>query len=278
MARHLICPTSPHALAEAARQYLRRKFFDVKVAVSGANFAVAETGSLLVVESEGNGRMCLTLPETLISVVGIEKLVPTFRDLEVFLQLLPRSATGERMNPYTSVWAGVTPGDGPQNVHIVLLDNGRTNVLRDEFGPPGAALHPLLSLPQRMPGVRADRWSRVRRHVSRTDRGRPDTAARRRRTCLDAPIRVIAVRGLLRRLPGRDRHPKCPREAPPRRRDVGTPPRAGRALRGCGSRDGWSTPLGLGAETGAVHPGCRASPDPSGDALDARARPAVTAI
>jgi L-lactate dehydrogenase complex protein LldF len=124
----------PHALADAARRHLRRKFFEAKVAVSGANFAVAETGSLLVVESEGNGRMCLTLPETLITVVGIEKLVPTFRDLEVFLQLLPRSATGERMNPYTSIWTGVTAGDGPQSVHIVLLDNGRTNVLRDELG------------------------------------------------------------------------------------------------------------------------------------------------
>ena len=124
----------PHALAEAARRHLRRKFFEAKVAVSGANFAVAETGSLLVAESEGNGRMSLTLPHTLISVVGIEKLVPTFHDLEVFLQLLPRSSTGERMNPYTSVWTGVTPGDGPQDVHIVLLDNGRTNVLRDELG------------------------------------------------------------------------------------------------------------------------------------------------
>jgi L-lactate dehydrogenase complex protein LldF len=124
----------PRGLAEASRRHLRRKFFEAKVAVSGANFAVAETGSLLVAESEGNGRMCLTLPQTLISVVGIEKLVPTFRDLEVFLQLLARSATGERMNPYSSVWTGVTPGDGPQEIHIVLLDNGRTNVLRDELG------------------------------------------------------------------------------------------------------------------------------------------------
>jgi L-lactate dehydrogenase complex protein LldF len=124
----------PHALAEAARRHLRRKFFEAKVAISGANFAVAETGSLLVAESEGNGRMCLTLPQTLISVVGIEKLVPSFRDLEVFLQLLPRSSTGERMNPYNSLWTGVTPGDGPQDVHVVLLDNGRTNVLRDEIG------------------------------------------------------------------------------------------------------------------------------------------------
>ena len=125
---------APEALAAAARYHLRRKFFECKVAVSGANFAVAETGSLLVTESEGNGRMCLTLPETLISVVGIEKLVPSFRDLEVFLQLLPRSATGERMNPYNSLWSGVIPGDGPQSVHVVLLDNGRTNVLRDEVG------------------------------------------------------------------------------------------------------------------------------------------------
>jgi L-lactate dehydrogenase complex protein LldF len=124
----------PHALAEAARRHLRRLFFETKVAVSGANFAIAETGGLVVVESEGNGRMCLTLPDTLISVVGIEKIVPTWRDLEVFMQLLPRSATGERMNPYNSVWTGVASGDGPQNVHIVLLDNGRTNVLADAIG------------------------------------------------------------------------------------------------------------------------------------------------
>ena len=124
----------PQQLAEASRRHLRRKFFEAKVAISGANFAIAETGSLVIVESEGNGRMCLTLPQTLISLVGIEKIVPTFRDLEVFLQLLPRSATGERMNPYNSVWTGVTPGDGPQSVHIVLVDNGRTRVLRDELG------------------------------------------------------------------------------------------------------------------------------------------------
>ena len=124
----------PHALAEAARLHLRRLFLTTKTAISGANFAIAETGGLLIAESEGNGRMCLTLPETLISVVGIEKLVPKFTDLEVFLQLLPRSATGERMNPYNSIWAGVTTNDGPQNVHVVLLDNGRTKALQDRVG------------------------------------------------------------------------------------------------------------------------------------------------
>jgi L-lactate dehydrogenase complex protein LldF len=125
---------APPELAEAARLHLREKFLRARVAVSGANFGVAETGSVVVVESEGNGRMCLTLPEVLITVMGIEKLVPTWRDLEVFLQLLPRSSTAERMNPYTSIWTGVTPGDGPQAFHLILLDNGRTDVLSDAVG------------------------------------------------------------------------------------------------------------------------------------------------
>ncbi|WP_229874432.1 lactate utilization protein B [Amycolatopsis deserti] len=121
----------PAELAGAARLHLREKFLRARMAVSGANFAVAETGTLVVVESEGNGRMCLTLPEVLVSVVGIEKIVPTWSDLDVFLQLLPRSSTGERMNPYTSTWSGATEG---QEMHVVLLDNGRTRALADEVG------------------------------------------------------------------------------------------------------------------------------------------------
>jgi L-lactate dehydrogenase complex protein LldF len=124
----------PAALAEAARRHLRERFLSARMAVSGANFAVAETGAVCVVESEGNGRFCTTLPEVLVTVMGIEKLVPAWRDLEVMLQLLPRSSTGERMNPYTSLWTGVTPGDGPREFHLVLLDNGRTRVLADEVG------------------------------------------------------------------------------------------------------------------------------------------------
>src|SRR4051794_17352002 len=124
----------PAALAEAARLHLRDRFLNAKVAISGANFGVAQTGTVMVVESEGNGRMCVTLPDVLVTVMGIEKLVPTWRDLAVFLQLLPRSATAERMNPYTSMWTGVTPGDGPQEVHVILLDAGRTNVLGDPVG------------------------------------------------------------------------------------------------------------------------------------------------
>ncbi len=124
----------PRELAEAARAHLRKLFLSARVGISGVNFAVADTGTVSVVESEGNARMCTTLPEVLISIMGIEKVVPTWEDLEVYLQLLPRSSTAERMNPYTSLWTGVCEGDGPRAFHLVLVDNGRTNVLADEIG------------------------------------------------------------------------------------------------------------------------------------------------
>jgi L-lactate dehydrogenase complex protein LldF len=127
-------PSDPQLLAAAARRFLRAKFLSVGVGVSGANFAAADTGTVCVVESEGNGRMCTTLPDVLITVMGIEKVVPRVADLEVMLQLLPRSSTGERMNPYTSLWTGVREGDGPGAFHLVLLDNGRTQALADEVG------------------------------------------------------------------------------------------------------------------------------------------------
>jgi L-lactate dehydrogenase complex protein LldF len=124
----------PRELAMAARRHLRARFLRADVAISGANVAIAQTGTVGVVESEGNGRMCLTLSRVLVTVMGIEKVLPTFDDLGVFLQLLPRSSTGERMNPYTSMWTGVTPGDGPDEFHLVLLDNGRTRALADDVG------------------------------------------------------------------------------------------------------------------------------------------------
>jgi L-lactate dehydrogenase complex protein LldF len=124
----------PQDLAEAARRFLREKFLRVTTGVSGANFLIAETGGVCIVESEGNGRMCLTMPETLIAIAGIDKVVPRFQDLEVMLQVLARSATGERMNPYNSIWTGVHPGDGPKSFHVILMDNARTEVLADTEG------------------------------------------------------------------------------------------------------------------------------------------------
>jgi L-lactate dehydrogenase complex protein LldF len=124
----------PSDLTNVARLYLREKFLKAKVGISGANFAVADTGTVCVVESEGNGRMCTTLPPVLVTLMGVEKIIPTWQDYEVFMQLLPRSSTAERMNPYTTFWTGVSEGDGPQEFHLVLLDNGRTEVLADEIG------------------------------------------------------------------------------------------------------------------------------------------------
>ena len=212
----------PRRLAMAAREHLRRKFLTARVAVSGANFGIADTGTLCVVESEGNGRMCLTLPQTLITVMGIEKLLPTFSDLEVFLQLLPRSSTGERMNPYTSLWTGVTPGDGPQEFHLILLDNGRTNALADQVGR--AALHCIrCSACLNVCPV----YERTGGHAYGSVYPGPigailtphaDRHHRPRRPELLAALRLLAVRRLLRRLPGEDRHPDHPgRTARPER-------------------------------------------------------------
>jgi len=124
----------PAELTAAARRVLRERFLSIPVGISGANFAVAETGTVVVLESEGNGRMCTTLTRVLITVMGIEKVLPRFADLGVMLQLLPRSSTGERQNPYTSLWTGTAVSDGPSEFHLVLLDGGRTAVLADETG------------------------------------------------------------------------------------------------------------------------------------------------
>ena len=208
------------AIAEAARRHLREKFLTVPVAVSGANFGIAETGTICVVESEGNGRMCTTLPETLITVMGIEKVLPEWRDLEVFLALLPRSSTAERMNPYTSLWtgvreqrrpAGVPPRPARQRPHPRARRRGR---------PPGAALHPLLGVPERVPGLRARGRAGLRVRVSRPDRRDPDAAAARPRPGADAAVGLVAVRRLLRGVPGQDRHP-VRAGAPPRARGAG---------------------------------------------------------
>ena len=170
----------PPRLAAAARAHLRNEFLNAKVGVSGANFAIAGTGSLVVVESEGNGRMCLTLPDTLISVVGVEKVLPSWRDLEVFLALLPRSSTAERMNPYTTIWTGVADGDGPQELppRAARQRPHRHPGRRDRTA--GAALHPLLGLPERVPGLRAGRRPRLRLPLPRPDRRDPVPAAARR--------------------------------------------------------------------------------------------------
>ena len=119
-------------LTSVARQVLRRRFAEADIGISGVNFGVAETGTILILENEGNIRLTTSVPKTHIAVMGIEKLVPRFADLDVFLKLLPRSGTGQRLTAYQSLITGTKrkPEDeGPDELHIVLLDNGRSRML-----------------------------------------------------------------------------------------------------------------------------------------------------
>jgi L-lactate dehydrogenase complex protein LldF len=124
------------AMTAVARAELRRVFFSADAGLSGVNFGVAETGSLAVVTNEGNARLCTTLPRLHVALMGIERLVPTLADLEVMLRLLPRSATAQKITSYVSLITGPRrPGeaDGPEELHVVLLDNGRSRTLGGEL-------------------------------------------------------------------------------------------------------------------------------------------------
>ena len=118
-----------------ARKTLREKFLTADIGLTGCNFGVAETGSIALVTNEGNGRMVTTLPKVHIVLMGMERIVPTFSDLEALLNLLPRSATGQKYTSYTSIISGPRqPGelDGPEEMHVIIVDNGRTNMLGEK--------------------------------------------------------------------------------------------------------------------------------------------------
>jgi L-lactate dehydrogenase complex protein LldF len=126
--------TEPHELTAVARRALRQRFLDADVGISGVNFAVAETGTLVVVENEGNARLVTSRPRVHVAVMGIEKVIPRLADLAVFLTLLPRAATGQRMSVYVSWLTGPRRSgdpDGPDALHLVILDNGRTTIHGD---------------------------------------------------------------------------------------------------------------------------------------------------
>ncbi|MFZ4508512.1 MAG: LutB/LldF family L-lactate oxidation iron-sulfur protein [Fimbriimonas sp.] len=126
----------PEELAMQARLHLRQKFESAKIGISGVNFAIAETGRIVLVENEGNNRLSTTAVETHIAVMGIEKLLARESDLPLFLRLLAGSATGQRLTSYTHFIAGPRRSDeedGPREVHVILLDNGRTRVLAGKY-------------------------------------------------------------------------------------------------------------------------------------------------
>jgi L-lactate dehydrogenase complex protein LldF len=126
----------PRALTMQARRHLREKFRRADLGITGGNFLVAETGQVCVVENEGNARQSLTTPRVLVCLVGIEKLVPRLSDMSVMLKLLARSATGQHMTVYASLFSGPRANgerDGPEEFHLVLLDNGRSEILGSEY-------------------------------------------------------------------------------------------------------------------------------------------------
>lgn len=127
--------TEPEDLTKIAREKLRQKFLAADMGVSGANFGVADTGTIVIVENEGNARLTTTLPRVHVALMGIEKVIPRFEDLAVFLSILARSATGQKMSSYVSLITGPKrkgDKDGPEEFHLVLLDNGRSNILASD--------------------------------------------------------------------------------------------------------------------------------------------------
>lgn len=130
-------PADPVELARIAREVLREKFLSAGMGISGGNFLIAETGTLVIVTNEGNGRMCTTMPDLHVAVVGIDKVIPDWESLTVFLKLLARSATGQKLSTYTQFITGPRRADGefgPKEFHLVLLDNGRSKILKDPVG------------------------------------------------------------------------------------------------------------------------------------------------
>lgn len=121
-------------MAQAAREILRDKMIGADMGITGANFLVAETGSLVLVTNEGNGRFCTSMPKVLVSIAGMEKIIPCLEDLGVFIRLLPRAATGQRISSYVTHVSGpkrTEEDDGPEEFHLVIVDNGRSSLLRD---------------------------------------------------------------------------------------------------------------------------------------------------
>ena len=118
----------PEVLTRIARVELRQKFLDADLGITGANFGVADTGTVVLVTNEGNGRMVTSLPRVHVAVMGVEKVIPSMTDLAVFLAILAKSATGQKLSVYTSLVNGPRRGgelEGPEEFHLVLLDNGR---------------------------------------------------------------------------------------------------------------------------------------------------------
>jgi L-lactate dehydrogenase complex protein LldF len=220
-------------LTAIARRVLRKRFAAAKVGLSGVNFAIAETGTLLLVENEGNGRMCTTAPEVHVAVMGLEKVIEKLSDVPPLLRLLTGSATGQMITTYVNMITSPRRSgekDGPKEVHLVLLDNGRSHILADpEFRQTLLCIR-LRHLPESLSGLRSNWRPCLRARLSRPHRQDPDPADGGARTDRGAGHRIQPLRRMRRGLPGAD--PDSGFNPPPAQRKL----RSGRQR--CGGRRG----------------------------------------
>ena len=206
----------PQVITQRARQFLRHKYLEADAGLTGANFVVAESGRLVVVTNEGNSRFCLAATRCHIALVGIEKILPSDRDLALFLNLLARSGTAQQLSVYNEFILGPrAPGqpDGPDEMHVVFVDNGRTDVLASHV-PGHPALHPLRRVPERLPGLPPGERARLPERLPGPRGGGPLAAAPRQALPGEGrPAEGLEpLRGVQRGLPGQ--HPDTRPAAP----------------------------------------------------------------
>ena len=209
-------------MAAVARTTLRDKFMEADLGISGANFVVAETGTLVIITNEGNGRLCTSAPRMHIGITGMEKVIPSMQDLATFLRILPRSATGQRISSYVSMVTGPRrqdDEDGPEEFHLVLVDNGRSRLLGDPKLREALVLHPLRGLPQHLSGLPTGGRPRLRVGLSRAHRGRSVSRDGGTQRVQGPAPGLQPLRGLPRGLSHQNQHsPDVAGIAPPHRR------------------------------------------------------------
>ena len=203
-------PAEPVQLAAIARARLREAFLTADMGISGANFMVAETGTLVIVSNEGNGRMCTTLPPLHVAVVGIDKVVPDLESLDVLLKLLPRSGTGQKMTCYTSFITG--PSRNPRRRRAARASPGAAGQrpyarAQRSAGPGVAALHPLRRLSERLPGLQPCGRARLWQHLFGPHRLDPCPSAAGCQGRWRSAVRVLAMRRMRGILPRQNTHP-----------------------------------------------------------------------
>ena len=198
----------PVSLVAAARVALRRAFFSAEMGISGANFLVADSGMVAVSTNEGNGRLTTSIPRIHVVVTGIEKIIPRMSDLAALWPVLATSGTGQPITTYSTLIRGARIAgepDGPQEFHVVLVDNGRTELLAEPGDRRGAEVHPMRRVPEHLSHLPAGRRTHVRNDLSRPHRQHLHAAhglAQRVGTSL---LRVFAVHGLQGSVPSQDR-------------------------------------------------------------------------